>query len=59
MEVLIMTKEEIDKLTDKIYARFKNTPGVDKVFVRKCLTGIANLKDKDVEDRIRMFAKFL
>lgn len=54
-----MTKVELDQLTDKIYARFKNTPGIDKAFIRKCLTGISNLKDKDVEDRIRMFARFL
>lgn len=54
-----MTKVELDHLIDKIYARFKNMPGVDRNFIRKCLTGISNLKDKDVEDRIRMFAKFL
>ncbi len=54
-----MTKLELDQLTDKIYARFKNIPGINKVLIRKCLTGISNLKDQDVEDRIKVLAKFL
>lgn len=54
-----MTKDEINNLASKIFTKFKNMPGVDQAFIRKCLTGINNLKDKDVEERIKMFARFL
>lgn len=54
-----MTYEEIQQLTDKVYSKIKNVPGVDKDFVGKCLQGINALEDLEVEQKIKLLAKFL
>ncbi|MCL6589300.1 MAG: hypothetical protein K6U80_05025 [Firmicutes bacterium] len=54
-----MTLEEINQLTEKIYPRFKNVPGLDKEFIRKCLAGVSSLNDPQVEEKIRSFARLL
>jgi hypothetical protein len=54
-----LTYEEIQQLTDKVYNAVKNVPGVDKDFVGKCLQGINSLGDLEVEQKIKLLAKFL
>ncbi|HEX3048294.1 MAG TPA: hypothetical protein VHY08_26315 [Bacillota bacterium] len=54
-----MTNEEINQLTERIFPRVKNVPGLDKEFLRKCLMGISLLHDPQVEERIRNLAKLL
>jgi hypothetical protein len=58
-EVNLLTYEEIQQLTDKVYSKIKNVPGVDKDFVGKCLQGINALEDLEVEQKIKLLAKFL
>lgn len=52
-----MTYEEIEQLTDKVYAAVRNIPGVDRVFVGKCLQGINTLGDLEVEQKIKFLAR--
>lgn len=54
-----MTNEEINRYTDKILAKVATIPGVDRLFVHKCLEGIAMLNDAEVENKIRQFMFFL
>ncbi len=54
-----MTTAEIDYATDKLYAKFGNVPGVDRNFIRKCLQGIASLRDNEVDEKIKLFMRFL
>jgi hypothetical protein len=54
-----MTNEEINQLTEKVYPRVKNVPGLDKEFIRKCLMGISLLHDPQVEEKLRSLARLL
>ncbi|MGE5581960.1 MAG: hypothetical protein ACM3X9_05410 [Bacillota bacterium] len=54
-----MTAAEIEMITERIYARVRNIPGVDKLFIRKCLQGISSLNDNDVDEKIKLLAKFI
>lgn len=54
-----MTNQEIHDLAEKIYARVKGVPGVDRELIIKCLTGIALLKDKEVEEKLRRLLRFV
>lgn len=54
-----MTNEEIELMTDKIYARTKNIPGIDRDFINKCLQGIALLNDNQVETKLKQLMRFL
>jgi hypothetical protein len=48
-----LTNDDIEQMTDKIYARTKNVPGVDRDFIKKCLQGIASLRDSQVDARLK------
>lgn len=54
-----MTPAEVNYLTDKLYSRFRNIPGVDRAFIYKCAQAIAGLNDPDVDARIKQLAMFL
>lgn len=54
-----MTNQEISDWTEKIYARVKGAPGVDRAFIKKCLTGIALLKDDEVEQKLRRLMRLV
>ena len=54
-----MTNQEIEKLVDKLYNKFRGIPGVDQELIRKCLTGIAALDDQEVETKLLRLANFL
>lgn len=54
-----MTSDEINLLTDKIYSRVRNIPGVDRTFIKKCIRGISAMKDPEVEAKIKQLARFL
>jgi hypothetical protein len=54
-----LTNEEFVQITEKLYSKLKNVPGVDKIFIQKCLQGITALGDTEVDEKIihlmRMF----
>jgi hypothetical protein len=54
-----LTNQEIEVLVTKIYGRVRNIPGIDQNFIRKCLQGIASLSDNEVEEKIKLLAKFI
>jgi len=54
-----LDSNEIEVLVAKIHGRIGYIPGIDQIFVRKCLQGIASLGDQDVENKIRLLAKFI
>lgn len=54
-----MTNAELEQMTDKIFGRTKNYPGVDREFIKKCLQGIALLGDHSVETRLKQLIMFL
>lgn len=54
-----MTNQELEKLVDKLYHKFKNVPGVDGELIRKCVQGIAALNDQDVETKLLRLISFL
>jgi hypothetical protein len=47
-----LTNEELDKLTERIYSKVKNTPGLDRKFIKQCLIGISSLADKETEEKL-------
>ena len=57
--LFILTMDEIDIMIEKIYPRVKNIPGVDKNLIKKCLIGIANLSDNEVDIKLKQLMKFL
>lgn len=54
-----MTNVDLEQMTDKIYGRTKNYPGVDRDLIKKCLQGIALLGDHQVETRLKQLIMFL
>ena len=58
-EAKTLTNQEIEILATKIYGRVRNIPGIDQTFIRKCLQGIASLSDNEVEEKIKLLAKFI
>lgn len=52
-----MTIEEIEKLTEKVYPKVKNVPGLDKNLIRKCLEGVSALGDKETEEKLKNLFK--
>jgi hypothetical protein len=54
-----VTSDEINLLTDKLYGRFRNIPGIDRTFIQKCVLGISALGDPDVEAKIKYLSNFL
>lgn len=54
-----LTNAEMEQMTDKIYGRTKNYPGVDRELIKKCLQGIALLGDPQVEARLKHLIMFL
>ncbi|GEM_PF-603942 len=54
-----MTPDEVNYLTDKLYARFKNIPDIDRTFIFKCVQAIAGLNDSEVDVKIKQLARFL
>ncbi len=54
-----MTNEEMDNMVAKIYQKTKNIPGVDQALIRKCLSGIASLRDEEVEAKLKQLLKFI
>lgn len=54
-----MTPNEVNYLTDKLYARFRNIPGVDRNLIYKCVQAIAGLNDPEVDAKIKQLAMFL
>jgi len=54
-----LTPDEVNYLTNKLYTRFKNIPGVDREFIYKCAQAIAGLNDPEVDAKIKQLALFL
>lgn len=54
-----MTNADIEQMADKIYARTRNIPGVDRDFIKRCLQGIASLGDSQVDARLKQLIRFL
>jgi len=54
-----LTREEISRLTEKLYAKFKGVPGLDRNFIQKCLLGISGLADEAVEAELSRIIKLL
>jgi hypothetical protein len=47
-----LTNQELDKFTEQIYSKVKNTPGLDKKFIKQCLIGISSVADKETEEKL-------
>lgn len=47
-----MTNQELEKLVDKLYHKFKHAPGVDQELIRKCVNGITALNDGELETKL-------
>ncbi|MGD8399531.1 MAG: hypothetical protein PVH64_01145 [Bacillota bacterium] len=54
-----MNSQDLEKLTTKLYNKFKGVPGVDQEFIRKCLTGIVALDDPTIESKLTMLINLL
>lgn len=54
-----LTNDEINRITDKLYAKFRGIPGVDKPFIQKCLSAISALGDEEVDRKLKYLASFL
>jgi hypothetical protein len=54
-----LINEDINRYTDKIFAKVGNVPGIDRTFIQKCLVGISSLNDQEVENKIRQLMLFL
>jgi hypothetical protein len=49
----------MERLTDKLYHKFKAAPGVDREFIKKCLAGIVAMGDSAVESKLTMLVNLL
>jgi hypothetical protein len=56
---IFLTNADIEQMADKIYARTRNIPGVDRDFIKRCLQGIASLGDSQVDARLKQLIRFL
>jgi hypothetical protein len=54
-----LTNADIEQMADKIYARTRNIPGVDRDFIKRCLQGIALLGDSQVDAKLKQLIRFL
>ena len=54
-----MTQEELNQIATKLHARFRSVPGLDLDFIQKCLGAVNSLGDPSVEERLKMFLKFM
>ena len=52
-----MTHEEFEQITAKLYSRLKNVPGVDKIFIQKCLQSITSLGDNEVDEKMKQLMR--
>ncbi len=55
----MLDSNEIEALAVKIHGRVSYVPGIDQNFIRKCLQGIASLRDNEVDEKIKFLTKFL
>lgn len=54
-----MNHQELDQVAEKIWAKVKNVPGLDKNFINQCLQGVSSLNDPAVEAKIKQLVKYL
>jgi hypothetical protein len=54
-----LNSQEMERLTDKLYNKFKAAPAIDREFIQKCLTGIIALGDPAVESKLTMLINLL
>jgi hypothetical protein len=54
-----LNNHDLEKLTDKLFHKFKGAPGVDQEFIKKCLTGIVALDDPTIEAKLTMLMNLL
>ena len=54
-----MTEDELTKITEFLFHRVKNIPGIDRRFIRKCLIGLDNMGDKEVKAKLKQLKKLL
>jgi hypothetical protein len=50
---ILLTHDEFEQTTEKIFSKFKFVPGIDKNFIQKCLQGITSLGDAEVDEKIK------
>jgi hypothetical protein len=54
-----LTQADIEQMADKIFAKTRNIPLVDRDFIVRCLQGIASLGDNQVDTRLKQLIRFL
>lgn len=54
-----MTTDEINRHTEKLYSKFKGIPGVDRIFIQKCILGITAMGDDEVEQKLQQLLNLL
>ena len=54
-----VTNADIEQMTEKIYSRTRNIPGVDRDFIRRCLQGISSLGDSQVDAKLKQLIRLL
>lgn len=54
-----MTENEMNKVVDRLYTRLRGVPGMDKDFLKKCVTALASVKDEEFQKKLGTFMRYL
>jgi hypothetical protein len=54
-----LTNQELERLVNKLSQKAKGVPGIDRVFIQKCLTAISALGDPEVDAKLTLLINLL